>query len=185
MLSRSLLNDGPEGATEQSPTQSAERESSEPESGEDQESSPSHESAADQSATTQDSTQQTPPATTTTQGATAPGGVSTPNLTDTSQRAEKHRTGAVASTTNTQGRPDYNWVAQFLKKTHDNLWPSEPVTSASPSLLTGLTLGTSDHLIDNLMEWERKLESANLEGHKQFPQKAGLPICDSSLEATA
>ena len=38
--------------------------------------------------------------------------------------------------------------------------------------------------MDNLMEWGRKFESADLEGHKQFLQKAGLPICDSPLEAT-
>ena len=106
-------------------------------------------------------------------------------ITDTSQSADKHRTRAFASTTNTHGRPDYSWVAQLLKGTHDILWPSEPVTSASPSLLTGLALGISEHLIDNLMEWERKFESADLEGHKQFLQKAGLPTCDRPLEATA
>ena len=57
--------------------------------------------------------------------------------------------------------------------------------STCPSLITTLALGASERLIDNLMESESKLESADLEGHEQFLQKAGLPICDSPLEATA
>ena len=48
-----------------------------------------------------------------------------------------------------------------------------------------LAMDTSDHLIDNLMEWERKFESADLEKHKQFLQVAKSPVCDSPLEATA
>ena len=51
--------------------------------------------------------------------------------------------------------------------------------------ITGLTRGTSRHLIDNLMEWENKFESADLEGHQQFLREAELPVCDRSLEATA
>ena len=35
------------------------------------------------------------------------------------------------------------------------------------------------------MDWASKLESADLEGHKKFLEKAGLPTCDSPLEATA
>ena len=46
-------------------------------------------------------------------------------------------------------------------------------------------MGESDHLIDNLMEWERKFESADLEKHKQFLQEAQLTVCDNPLEATA
>ena len=42
-------------------------------------------------------------------------------------------------------------------------------------------MDTSDHLIDSLMEWERKFESADLEKHKQFLQEAKLPVCDSPL----
>ena len=48
-----------------------------------------------------------------------------------------------------------------------------------------LKMDTSDHLIDSLMEWERKFESADLEKHKQFLQEAKLPVCDSPPEATA
>ena len=138
----STESNGPAGVTEQSLTQSAEGGSSEKKSREDQEDSPLHLSTADQCATAQDSTQQTSPATTTTQGATAPGGTSTSNITDASQTADKHQTRTFSSASHAQGRPDYSWVAQFLKETHDILWPSEPVTSASPSLLTGLTLET-------------------------------------------
>ena len=43
----------------------------------------------------------------------------------------------------------------------------------------------SNHLIDNLMEWERKFESADLEKHKQFLQEAQLLVCGGPLEATA
>ena len=46
-------------------------------------------------------------------------------------------------------------------------------------------MGESDHLIDNLMEWERKFESADLENYKQFLQEAQLTVCDNPLEATA
>ena len=63
--------------------------------------------------------------------------------------------------------------------------PNAMVSSACPILLTGLETDTSDHLIDNLMEWERKLESADLEKHKQFLQEAQLPVSHSPLEATA
>ena len=62
---------------------------------------------------------------------------------------------------------------------------SYPVSSTCPTLLTGLTKDASDHLIDSLMEWERKFESADLEKHKQFLQEAKLPVCDSPLEARA
>ena len=46
-------------------------------------------------------------------------------------------------------------------------------------------MGDSDHLIDDLREWERKFESANLEKHKQFLQDAQLTVGDNPLEATA
>ena len=171
---------GPEGTIAQSHAQSAKDESSEHKSGEDQDDSPTRDGSADQCATAQDSAQQTSPTTTTTQGATAPEG----GATSGSQSTDRQWTRAGAGASSKPERSDYNWVAQFLKGTHDILWPSEPVTSASPSLI-GLTLGTSKHLIDNLMEWESKFESADLEGHKQFLQEAELPVCDSPLEATA
>ena len=131
-------------------------------SGKAQDGDPSHEGASDKCATAQDSAQQVPPATTTIQGATAPEGASTPNINDTNQSADKNRTRASASTTVVQGKADYTWAAQFLKGTHDILWPSEPVTSASPSLITGLALGASEHLMMSKMPaakpWSRSAD---------------------------
>ena len=46
-------------------------------------------------------------------------------------------------------------------------------------------MGESDHLIDNLMEWERKFQSADLEKHKQFLRDTQLAVGDNPLEATA
>ena len=65
------------------------------------------------------------------------------------------------------------------------MWPTGLAPSTRPTLLTGVKMGDSDHLIDNLMEWERKFESAELEKHKQFLQEAQLIVCDNPLEATA
>ena len=62
-------------------------------------------------------------------------------------------------------------------------WTS--LTSMSYSPYCGLTMDTSDHQIDNLMEWERKFESADLVKHKQFLQEAKLSACDNPLEAIA
>ena len=57
--------------------------------------------------------------------------------------------------------------------------------TTGPTLLTGVKVGESDHLIDDLMEWERKFESANLENHKQFLQDAQLIVGDHPMEAAA
>ena len=79
----------------------------------------------------------------------------------------------------------WSWVARFLKEGHDLLWPTGLTPTACRRLLTGVKMDESDHLIDNLMEWERKFESADLEKHKQFLQEAQLTVCDNPLEATA
>ena len=71
------------------------------------------------------------------------------------------------------------------KEGHDLLWPKELAPSMGPTLLTGLKMGTSEHLIGKLVEWERKFESADLVKHKQFLQEAQLFVCDNPLEATA
>ena len=44
-------------------------------------------------------------------------------------------------------------------------------------LLTGVRLGEEDRLVDDLMEWERKLEHANLDNHMQFLRNAQFD-CD-------
>ena len=54
----------------------------------------------------------------------------------------------------------------------------------SPSFITGLVLLERERLVDNLVDWASKLESADLERHK-FLERAGLPTCESPLEATA
>ena len=46
-----------------------------------------------------------------------------------------------------------------------------------------LVLGERERVIDNLMDWASKPESADPEGHKKFLEEAGLPTCDSPLEA--
>ena len=142
--------------------------------------------SSDQRAAAQDSTQQSSSAVTTDQRATAQGGASTSTTSGTKQGADKGTTRTTASTCSAHKKPDYKWISQptGLKGTHDILWPSEP-TSTSPSLITGLVLGERERLTDNLMDWASKLESADLEGHKKFIEKAGLPTCDSPLEATA
>ena len=58
-------------------------------------------------------------------------------------------------------------------------------SSTGPTLLTGVKLGDSDHLVDDLMEWERKFESANLENHVQFLQDAQLVVANHPMEAAA
>ena len=68
-----------------------------------------------------------------------------------------------------------------MKAGHDLLWPSGLTPTTGPTILTGVKMGESDHLIDNLMEWERKFESADLEKHKQFLQDAQLAVGDNPL----
>ena len=72
-----------------------------------------------------------------------------------------------------------------MKAGHDLLLPLGLTPATGPTLLTEVKMGVSDHLIDDLMEWERKLESADLEKHKQFLQDAQLTLGDNPLEATA
>ena len=46
---------------------------------------------------------------------------------------------------------------------HSILWPQSTTVTVGPTLLTGLKLGEEDRLVDDLMDWERKLENANLD----------------------
>ena len=48
--------------------------------------------------------------------------------------------------------------------------------SMSPTLLTGVKMGNEDCLIDDLMDWERRLENANLDNHQQFLRNAQLAV---------
>ena len=138
----------PEGAAEAPGAQSAEDKS--------------HNKTGEQRATAQSSKQPTSSTAAPTQDATASLGKTTSEHDDDEDEADK-----VAR---------HDWATRFLTGDHDLLWPSGPVSSTCPTLLTGLKMDTSDHLIDSLMEWERKFESADLEKHKQFLQEASY-VC--------
>ena len=49
--------------------------------------------------------------------------------------------------------------------------------SVGPTLLTGVKLGEEDRLVDDLMEWERKLENASL---CAVPSKRSADCSESS-----
>ena len=100
---------------------------------------------------------------------------------------------AVASTekTSTEGSCDLAhdlpkvWVDRVISAGHSILWPQSTTMSLGPTLLTGVRLGEEDHLVDDLMEWERKLENANLDNHAQFLRNAQLTVSNHPMEATA
>ena len=77
------------------------------------------------------------------------------------------------------------WVDRVISAGHSILWPQSTPPSLGPTLLTGLKLGEEDRLVDDLMEWERKLENANLDNHTQFLRNAQLTVSNHPLEATA
>ena len=68
---------------------------------------------------------------------------------------------------------------------HSILWPQSTTPSSGPTLLTGVKLGEEDHLVDDLIEWDRKLENANLDNHAQFLRNAQLTVSIHPMEATA
>ena len=59
---------------------------------------------------------------------------------------------------------------------HDILRPPGMTPSTGPTLLTGVKISDADHLVDDLMEWERKFEAANLDNHMQFLRNAQLTV---------
>ena len=46
-------------------------------------------------------------------------------------------------------------------------------------------MGNEDYLVDDLMDWERRLENANLDNHRQFLRNAHLAESNHPMEATA
>ena len=100
----------------------------------------SHKEANDQCATAQGSSQSTSTAAVQSQDATA------------SREGPVSKKESESAKDSTQ-----NWITHFVKAGHDLLWPSGLTPTTGPTLLTGVKMGESDHLIDNLMEWERKL----------------------------
>ena len=77
------------------------------------------------------------------------------------------------------------WTSSIVNAGHDLLWPSGVTPTTGPTLLIGVKMSDSDHLIAHLMEWERKFESADLEKHKRFLQDNQLSAHDHPLEAMA
>ena len=77
------------------------------------------------------------------------------------------------------------WVDRVISAGHSILWPQSTTPSLGPTLLTGVKLGEEDYLVDDLMEWERKLENANLDNHAQFLRNAQLTVSNHPMEATA
>ena len=102
----------------------------------------SHKETIDQCATAQSASQSTSTAAAQPQDATASGDGSTSKMEDESTKDSTQ-----------------NWLARFVAG-HDLLWPSGLTPTTGPTLLTGVRIGESDHLIDNLMEWERKFAQA-------------------------
>ena len=76
-------------------------------------------------------------------------------------------------------------VISALSAGHSILWPQSMTPSIGPTLLTGVRLGEEDRLVDDLMEWERKLENANLDSHMQFLRNTQLAASNHPMEATA
>ena len=104
----------PEGATETLSVQT----------GEDS----SRQTISEQCATAQSSAQQTSSTGAPTQDATASFGKTIPEKADACENAIEQR------------GSDKDWVNRFMTEDHDLLWPSEPVSCACPTLLTGLTI---------------------------------------------
>ena len=77
------------------------------------------------------------------------------------------------------------WVDRVVSAGHSILWPQSMTPFTGPTLLTGVRLGEEDRLVDDLMEWERKLENANLDNHMQFLRNAQLTATNHPMEATA
>ena len=100
---------------------------------------------------------------------------------------------AVASDEKTKGDDQDNpapekpkaWVDRVTKASHGILWPQSTTLSLGPTLITGLKLGEEDRLVDDLIDWECRLENANLDNHMQFLQTAQLPASNHPMEATA
>ena len=77
------------------------------------------------------------------------------------------------------------WVDRVNNAGHSILWPQSTTFSLGPTLLTGVKLGEEDRLVDDLLDWERGLENANLDNHMQFLQNAQLTVSNHPMEATA
>ena len=76
------------------------------------------------------------------------------------------------------------WVDRVVSAGHSILWHQSTTLSLGPTLLTGVKLGEEDCLVADLLDWERKLENANLDNHAQFLRNAQLTVSNHPMEAT-
>ena len=119
-------------------------------------------------------------------GAAATRSESTSEKTATEQQdavASKEKVTTEDSCDSAQDRPKV-WVERVISAGHSILRPRGTSLSSGLTLLRGMKL-SEDHLVDDLMEWERKLENANLDNHKQFLRNAQLAVANHPMEATA
>ena len=98
--------------------------------------------------------------------------------------ASKEKSGTEDSCNSARDQPKA-WFDRVSSVGHSILWPQSTTPSLGPTLLTGMKLGEEDRLVDDLMEWERKLENANLDNHMQFLRNAQLTMSNHPMEATA
>ena len=70
------------------------------------------------------------------------------------------------------------WVDRVISAGHSILW-------LWVLLFSQVKLGEEDRLVDDLMDWERRLENANLDNHMQFLRNAQLTASNHPMEATA
>ena len=119
--------------------------------------------------------------------AAAPKSESTTEVMSTQQQdavASEEKTNAHDQGDQTTEQPKA-WVDRVISAGHSILWPQSATLSLGPTLLTGVKLGEEDRLVSDLMDWERKLENANLDNHAQFLRNAQLTVSNHPMEATA
>ena len=95
--------------------------------------------------------------------------------------ASKEKTSPKDSCDPAQGQSK-DWVDRVISAGH-SIFSMTP--SVGPTLLIGVRLGEEDRLVDDLMEWESKLENTNLDSHMQFLRNAQLTAANHPMEATA
>ena len=65
------------------------------------------------------------------------------------------------------------------------MWPSSLSASRCPTLLTGVRQADTSGLVDDLLDWKRKFETASLENHTQYLRGKQFLAANHPLEATA
>ena len=76
-----------------------------------------------------------------------------------------------------------DWFTRVTNEGHEVLWPK--ASAKCPTLLTGVKPTDSKSTADDLLGWERKLETANLEKHMQYLRERQFAASQHPMEATA